>query len=314
MSNAMQYFSIHHVVCVVTFMMSTLAANLSLAQNNVEYKANYTGGPALQVTAGDYTMVFSERKSWTFREIIFKDIAVTSPNGAHQAVLREKQTPQGMDRFLGTGHRREQIESMEVIVLDPTGKVINTFPVAPGLKLNEGDSYVIHKKSKFHSEVGGLYYLHDAKITISRAGIKQDFSFKAVADDYSNVDFMYAFMHMFPKTATSWLAGDDREIIDQGEFLSDRSFTLNKDIRYLLVHDPQQKTGVAVIYPEVYPGYKKKNTFWNRERDSKHYLQVEPKKVKGEEFSYSALFKVYEAEDAVAFRAKGKEIVNKETR
>lgn len=309
----MQYFSVRKVVGVFTFVIYTTVANVSVAQNSVEYKTTYTGGPALQVSAGDYSMIFSEGKSWTFREISYKGKAVMSPTGAHQAVLREKETPKGVDTFLGTGHRREQIESMEVIVFDQQGEVIHTFPVEPDLKLNEGDSYVVYKKSKFHSEVGGLYYLHEAKITIGKDGIRQDFSFKAVADDYSNVDFMYAFMHMFPKTATSWLAGDDQEIIDQGEFLADRSFTLNKDIRYLLVYDPQQKMGVAVIYPEVYQGYRKKNTFWNRERDSKHYLQVEPKKAKGEEFSYSASLKVYDAEDVPTFRTKGKEIVEKET-
>lgn len=283
-----------------------LFQQILFAQNGAEYKAKYTEGVALLVTAGDYKIRFAERMSWTFRNITYKGKNITATSGAQQPVLNELKVPEGMDRFLGTGHRKEQIESMEIIVLDSKNKVIGTHEVKEGLNITEGESYIVHKRSKFYSEVGGLYYLHDAKITVSPAGIKQDYSFEVVADDYANVSFMYVFMHIFPKQTTHWLAGDDHGgTIEEGEFVADNSFTLKKDFRFCLVYNPEENLGVVLIYPKTYQGVGMKNAFWNRDRDNKHYLRIDPKRTKGDVFSYSALLKVYEAHDKDSFKTEG---------
>ncbi|MFD1631276.1 hypothetical protein [Pseudopedobacter beijingensis] len=283
------------------------------AQNMVEYKPKFTEGVALLVTAGDYKIRFAERMSWTFRDITYKGKKVNATSGAQQSVLHEIKTPEGVDKFLGTGHRKEKIESIEVIVLDKKKKVIGVYPVQEGMKITEGDSYIIHKKSKFISEIGGLYYLHDSKITVSNNGVMQDYKFQAVSDDYSNVDFMYVFMHIFPKSTTNWIVGDNKKVIEKGEFLSDKSFTLKKDFQFCLINNPTEQIGIAIIYPEVYEGIGMKNSFWNREYDNKHYLRIAPKKIKGEEFSYSALIKVFETgEERTLFELEGKKIVEKE--
>ncbi len=296
-----------------SFIILLLVASVSFAQNGVEYKPKFTEGVALIVTAGDYKIRFAERMSWTFRDITYKGKKVNATTGAQQPVLNEFKTDQGVDKFLGTGHRKEQIQSFEVIVLDRKKKVIATHPVKEGLNITEGDSYIVHKKSNFYSEFGGLYYQHESKITVSNEGIHQDYSFVATADDYSNVNFMYVFMHIFPKSTTNWLVGDNQKVIERGEFLSDKSFTLKKDFRFCLVHNPTEQLGVAIIYPEVYVGSGMKNSFWNREYDNKHYLRIEPKKVKGEKFSYSALIKAYNTNgDINIFESEGKRIITKE--
>jgi hypothetical protein len=312
MKNMFSMFSFNYCRAVLVIIgLLLFTGGVSIAQNNVEYKSKYTEGVALLVTAGDYKIRFAERMSWTFRDITYKGKKVNATTGAQQPVLHEIKTPEGVDKFLGTGHRKEQIELIEVIVLDKKNKVIGTYPVQEGLNITKGDSYIIHKKSKFFSEVGGLYYIHDAKITVSSDGIKEDYHFKATADDYSNVDFMYAFMHIFPKTTTHWIVGDDSKVIEQGEFLSDKSFTLKKDFRFCLIYNPKEQLGISMVYPRVYEGFRMKNAFWNREHDNKHYLQIVPKKVKGEEFSYSATLKAFDVESLENFKELGKDIVEK---
>lgn len=295
------------------FIVLLSIASISFAQNGVEYKPKFTEGIALLVSVGDYKIRFAERLSWTFRDITYKGKKVNATTGAQQPVLNEFKTPEGVDKFLGTGHRKEQIDLIEVIVLNKKSKVIGTYEVKEGLKIEEGESYIIHKKSRFFSEVGGLYYLHDSKITVSPSGIKQDYSFKAVADDYSNVNFMYAFMHVFPKSTINWIVGDDKKVIERGEFLSDKSFTLKKDFRFCLINNPKEQIGIAIIYPEVYEGVGMRNSFWNREYDNKHYLRIEPKKTKGEEFFYSAIIKAFDTNgDNNVFELEGKKLVEKE--
>lgn len=312
MQNKGSVFSFSYYTCVATLITLLLVGSIAKAQNQIEYKAKYTEGVALLVTAGDYKIRFAERMSWTFRDITYKGKKVNATTGAQQPVLHEIKTPEGVDKFLGTGHRKEQIELMEVMVLNKKNKVIATYPVQEGLNITEGESYIVHKKSKFFSEIGGLYYIHDSKITVSNNGIKEEYQFEATADDYSNVDFMYVFMHMFPKTTTNWLVGDDSKVFEKGVFLSDKSFTLNKDFRFCLINNPTEKIGVAVIYPEVYKGFRKCNTFWNRAYDNKHYLQIEPKKNKGDKFSYTAVLRAFEVENGVDFEALGEKVVEKE--
>lgn len=299
---------IYSIIAIV--LVTLFTSKLVHAQNGAEYKPQYTEGIALLVTAGDYKIRFAERMSWTFRDITYKGKKVNATSGAQQPVLNELKVPDGVDRFLGTGHRKEQIELIEVIVLDKNNQVTGTYEVKEGLKITAGESYIVHKKSRFFSEVGGLYYLHDSKITVSPSGIKEDYSFKAEADDYSNVSFMYVFMHIFPKTTTKWLAGgNDGGIIEEGEFIADNSFTLQKDFRFCLIYNPTEQLGISLVYPETYVGVGMKNAFWNRPNDNKHYLRIDPKRTKGDEFTYSAMLRVFEVQNENDFKTEGLQLV-----
>src|SRR5690606_32154335 len=156
----------------------------------------------------------------------------------------ENKVPSGTDSFLGTGHRPEKVELIEILVLDSTGNILETHPINNKLNLTGGHAYIFRKKSKFASEFGGLYYLHESKIKISENGVREDYFFEAVAEDYTNVQFMYAFMHCFGKSVKSWVVGDHLDLAQQGEFSSDNSFTLRKDIRFCLLYDPEQNMGI----------------------------------------------------------------------
>ena len=123
---------------------------------------------------------------------------------------------------------------------------------------------------------------------------------------------MYPFMHIFPKTTNSWVVGNNEEVIARGKFLDDRSISLKKDFRFGLFYDSTQNLGTAIIYPEIYKGSVNgpKNFFWNRVKDNKHYLQIDPKRNKGEEFSYSALIKAFEAGDQ-PWELKAKSLIDR---
>lgn len=303
------------VIIRKTFIVFSLFFSVSssiLAQtSSVKYSIN-SGVPNVLVSVGDYEVRFAKNHSWTYREITYNDKKIITPTGAHQPVLKEQKVPAGTDSFLGTGHRQEKIELVEIQVIDNAGNVQETHSVDDNLDLTGNNTYIFRKKSKFESEVGGLYYLHESKITISENGVKEDYFFEAAADDYTNIHFMYAFMHCFGKTVNNWVVGDNSGITQQGEFLSDNSFTLRKDIRFCLLHDPKQHVGISIIYPVIYKGTGIRNAFWNRPRDNKHYLMVEPAKTKGEKFSYYAEIKVFNANNQEDFLEKGKAIINKE--
>lgn len=297
--------------CIVFFLSALISCDLSAQTSSAKYIV-VSKVPTLLISVGDYEVEFNEKYSWTFREITYNKKKIISPTGAHQPVLKEHKVPVGIDNFLGTGHRPEQIDLVEILVLDQAGNVLETHPVDSSLDLKGSNTYIVRKKSKFQSEFGGLYYLHESKITISITGVKQEYSFEAVGSDYTNLDFMYAFMHCFEKTFSNWAVGDNSGVTEQGKFSSDGSFTLRKDIRFCLVHDPDQQVGISILYPEIYKGRGIKNAFWNRPRDNKHYLMVEPAKTKGEKFTYFAEIKAFDVQHEDDFVEKGIALIKSE--
>lgn len=79
------------------------------------FDGKHAEGPSLIVGTGDYRMRFCEKQSWTMRELFYRGKAVLVPSGFMQPVLNEK-VPAGTDPFLGTGHRREAIDSVRLLV------------------------------------------------------------------------------------------------------------------------------------------------------------------------------------------------------
>lgn len=62
---------------------------------------------------------------------------------------------------------------------------------------------------------------------------------------------------------------------------------LMQDIRWLAVYAEKQGFGAVISYPVPYkgvPGFS--NILWNRPRDNKHYLKVDPPRGKGTRVSY----------------------------
>lgn len=275
-----------------------------------DFKTKNPEGASLVITAGDYRLRFAEKTSWTFREGFFKDKPFLAASGFQQPVLHETGLPAGTESFLGSGHRNEHVELIELNVNDSKNS-IRTFLIEKDISIESGDSYTVHKKSKFISEFHGLLYDHESWVTIDRSGIKEDYYFKVPEKNIDNVDYMYVFMHIFPNTTKYWIVGDNTKEMERGEFIDDNSFCLHRDFRFAMIYDPVQLVGVSYVYPEIYsgsPGFK--NAFWNRPRDNKLYLRINPKRLKGEEFRYSVNVRAY-ASDEKSWEKDGKIVIDR---
>jgi len=238
----------------------------------------------LYVETGDYAAKFVRDCAWTLRDVNFKGAKLLVPVGWQQSVLNVK-VASGEDPWIGTGHGREVIESVQLIA-DGDAQ-----DVAPGLSA-QGTAFAVHKQSWLGP------YFHTSKVTVSPDGIREDFHF-AVKKDTSRVNFIYVFMHCFTNDTRTWIAGLGNGEEVSGVFKDDASFSLHKDIRWAMVYAPATGIGAVYAYPEVYPSMEGKgNMFWNRKGDNKLYLKVDPKRVIGEEFAYSVRLKAFKADEA----------------
>lgn len=269
-----------------------IAASAVLNAGNASYSVHSGEGSSLIVSAGDYRMRFAQKTSWTFRETYYRGKSIFVPSGFMQPVLNERSVPKGTDPFLGTGHRAEQVDTVECIVSNNGTAVVH--PVREGLRV-DGDVFTVRKKSRFVSEISGYLYAHESRVTLSSSGIHEEYSFTAMSD-CSTVNYMYVFMHIFTNTTHAWTVLDDKGAFVRGEFGDDNSFSLRKNIRYALVHDPVQNIGIALVYPRVYEGKAGFwNSFWNRTYDNKLYLQIDPPRITGASFSYAIDVRAFEA-------------------
>ncbi|MDD4869087.1 MAG: hypothetical protein PHR77_00905 [Kiritimatiellae bacterium] len=282
-----------YVIAVMTMILVFRAEAGLSSTNGVWFDAKHTDGKSLFVRSGDYTMRFAEKSSWTFREASYRGKQFLTTSGWQQPVLNEAKVPKGKDTFLGTGHRREAVESIAVTVSNASESVL-TYPVVEGLSITNGDMFIIEKKSKFISEFSGLLYEHRSWVTVSPDGIHERYWFRAAGEGTTNVNYMYVFMHIFRNSTKQWIVGDDKGEITKGEFIDDMSFSLKKDIRWAFIYDPMEIVGVVYVYPKIYEGKRGfKNSFWNRSYDNKLYLQIDPKRKMGEEFEYEVTLKVF---------------------
>jgi hypothetical protein len=282
-----------YVIAVMTMILVFRAEAGLSSTNGVWFDAKNADGKSLIVRSGDYTMRFAEKSSWTFREASYKGKQFLTTSGWQQPVLNEAKVPKGKDAFLGTGHRREAVESIAVTVSKVGGSAL-TYPVAEGLSVMNGNMFTVEKKSRFVSEFSGLLYEHRSWVTISPNGIHERYWFRAAGESTTNVNYMYIFMHIFRNSTKQWVVGDNKGEIARGEFTDDMSFSLKKDIRWALIYDPAETTGVVYVYPKMYEGKQGfKNSFWNRSYDNKLYLQIDPKRKLGEEFGYEVTVKAF---------------------
>lgn len=217
--------------------------------------------------------------------------------GFLQSVLFERSVPQGVDAYLGSGHRPEKVESIEIDVFN-NDKKIGTYPVNEDLRIDRGNIFIVRKKSKFISEYLGPLLDHSCEITVSPDGLDEIFSFTVTGAGIEKIENMYPIMHIFPVTTKFWKAADATQKYS-GTFLDDNSWSLMKDIRYAFIYDPHFETGTVYVYPEIYKGYSLRNGFWNRKMDNKLYYMIDPRIYKpGQSFSFSVSLRFFESPQA----------------
>lgn len=231
----------------------------------------------LTITHNSYKLSFIKKSSWTIQQMYFGGKLLLSPTGAFGTVANLKVTG-----WHGTGHGNETVENAHLQVDD------TTYELNDGINV-QGSKFVLYKES-----VIGPYRQFDT-ITFDGTRIVEDFHYEIISDD-SNVNFIYAFMHCFTNKTDQWMAQLKDGSIDDGKFLDDNSFTLQKEIRWAAVYDSSETMGMVYVYPEVYKGKAPfNNSFWNRPRDNKLYLRPELPKGIGQKFHFNVTLQAFNA-------------------
>jgi len=260
-----------------------LASATPNAQEAPPGKALVSAG-VTTVSVGDYRVTFAEDSAWTLREAWYKERPLLLKTGWQQTVINV-QVPNGQEPWIGTGHGKERVESVELCV---DGE---SHPLAERLALS-GPAFTLSK----HSRLGP--YAHVSNVTVDAAGITEAFQYEVV-EDASAVRFMYVFMHCFSNDTRDWIAclNDGSEV--GGTFLDDNSFSLHEVVRWIAVYEPANEWAALYVYPEPYDANgAKANMFWNRPRDNKLYFQILPEKKLGKMFDYTVRLQAHTAPEA----------------
>lgn len=260
----------------------TFAIILVMAQIAIAAPVTKSGNAAIKdgiltITQNSYKLSFIKKSSWTIQQMYFNEKLLLSPTGAFGTVANLKVTG-----WHGTGHGNEIVEKA---TLQVDGK---TYELNDGLDV-QGRKFVLYKES-----VIGPYRQFDT-ITFDGARIVEDFHYEIISDD-SDVNFIYAFMHCFTNKTDQWMAQLKDGSVEEGKFLDDNSFTLQKEIRWAAVYDSSETMGLVYVYPEVYKAKAPfNNSFWNRPRDNKLYLRPELPTGIGQKFHFKVSLQAFNA-------------------
>ncbi|MCP4639293.1 MAG: hypothetical protein GY851_02600 [bacterium] len=235
----------------------------------------------LDIRVGDYRVTFVDSVAWTLREAWYKDKPLLLKTGWQQTVINVA-VPKGEDPWIGTGHGKEVVESIELDVAGAAVPVVNDLSVT-------GPAFTVRK----HSRLGP--YAHVTNVTVDADGITEAFEYEVV-EDASDVNFMYVFMHCFINETRDSIAYLKDGTEERGAFQDDMSFSLHKPARWITVYSPDKELGAVYVYPEPYDAKGgKANMFWHRSYDNKLYFQILPEKELGKRFAYTVRLQAFTA-------------------
>lgn len=221
----------------------------------------------LRLSAGDYSVEFSEEGCWTMNWLKFQNRTLLMDTGANQTVVRlesQEGVPASLE-WVGTKHGGEQIESLTLIV---DGE---PYPVMQPFNAPAGSEYTFEKVARY-STMRGTW-----RVTLTAEGVRQSATFEAV-ESTDNLRFAYVFMHCWNPGLRQWLAilpdGEERS----GEFADPNkaSKALEADISALALYSKQNEAGAVVVFKEPYRGINERHNFisYRPRYYTKHYLMV----------------------------------------
>jgi len=144
-----------------------------------------------------------------------------------------------------------------------------------------------------HSRLGPIGQVSRTRIT--KDGLEEDVTLTAL-EDGTKANFLYVFMHCWGVFMTDWLA-ETRDGLLSEPFYSDNRHGLMQDARWVAVYSSDQKRGAIIAYPEMYVGIPKfSNILWERPRDRKLYLKIEPPRGQGTQVRYRCRVAAFSAE------------------
>lgn len=244
----------------------------------------------LHIESGEYKVGFVQQANFTLHQASWRGIPFLIPQGWYQTVIYDGNAGAGTDPFIGSGHTKENVISIEV---ETGGKRCGVKELIESGTVLEGSVFTVCRETKL-----GPFFHYSSKVTVSAEGIREEFSYRTEGDT-SGLQYMYVFMHCFSKEMLYWMCGTGDGNTVRGQFVSDRSFSFRKDMLWSALYDPVNQIGVLYTYPELYEGLAgHKNKFWNRPRDNKLYFTVNAKRPVGETFSYTVSLRAFGAEPA----------------
>lgn len=228
----------------------------------------------LVVHVGDYRIAFSERKGWTMTSLSFRNLPLFGSTGANQAVVHVKPPYEKEgDHWIGTAHGREAVQSVRLLIDN------KEIPQSMWMQLPPGKEMAMEK----HSRLGPIGQVSRTRLTSE--GLEEDVTLTAL-EDGDLADFLYVFMHCWMPAMTHWQARTTQGLLADRFYKDDRR-ALMQDIRWLTLFSSDQGYGAVIAYPETYKGIPSySNILWNRPRDNKHYLKIDPPRGKGTQARY----------------------------
>lgn len=258
----------------------TIASNASSMDNVPD---NFT------VSVGDYSMTIATAPACTIRSLSYKGKAVLIPRGWMQPVLNVAGV--GEAQWIGTGHGREVVSTLELTQNDAH------VPFAAGKRNYAGDEGAVMRLTKT-SLIGP--YAHRSVLELSAQGLKQSYYFEVVGD-CSEVNYLYAFMLIFPKEAEQYrLVMADGAVVEGELPASDRHNHLpgHASISSLSMLFTESGIVAAFVPSEPYPVRNNRGNFFvARQQDNKFYCQVVPPKTMGDTFEYHLTLRCAEVGD-----------------
>jgi len=243
----------------------------------------------ITINAGNYRITLEQTPAWTYREVSYNNSALLIPSGWAQTVLNIKKP--GDDQWIGTGHGREVVTSVELFEDEQS---VPFFADEDTYDFPEESVITIVK----HSIVGP--YAHKSVLELSRTGFTQNYFFE-VTGDTSLVNYVYACMLIFPNEANKWIVGfaDSRKLTGTLPGTKANEYTLQQDkVSWLSMRFSDSELAAVIVWSRPLDSRNQKGNFFvDRANDNKYYCQIIPPLKPGEKIEYSLKMHCAEADD-----------------
>jgi glycosyl hydrolase family 39 (putative alpha-L-iduronidase) len=236
------------------------------------------------IRCGSISVRIMPSKSWT-PDIIKRDGKIIAQQNGFSGLVAEIK---GRNLWIGSGHSeggRERVVSFKLFIDGKPAKI----PVT-------GESIKC-----IRAETVKESFLDDLKLT-SKLIITPD-QIKGIhdltAEKAMNVKRLYGFLHCWSNKTTDWMYKPVNGTVKSGKFVSDGSFKLFGDVRWVASFDPTTGTVIYTEFPaDLPPGEGRKHCIWDIKNYHKQYYQAMAKKSlkKGDKFHYEMTIKLFAAD------------------
>lgn len=261
----------------------------------------------ITIRAGDYRTRFDAGSSWTMRSVLYRNQVINHSEGGTylQSVLNEShgQISDGkpVDPFLGSGHRPEQVDSLEIGFYDGI-KFLSVHELDPekveAFEIERGTTVIFKKRSRLVSAFNGTLIHLEHVTVIAPTGVEQYVRVSGGDGDLSKIAFLYPHMHILPNATHEYLAFHEGNIVEQALFKDDNSMSLRKEVTAIITWVPESNTGIHLYHTRSYP--RGEVHIWNRAGDNKLYFRYPYPRARGEALEYALFFEAFPCKGVAA--------------